>query len=559
MSQPNDPSANLTRLQRSVEAMERPLLILAVVAVGLDLFELSGLDTGRLGPAFRGVTLLVDLAFVLDLVLKLVAFGRSYTETPWFLIDLLSCLPVLDGIAGGVILLAPARVFRGFRILRVLRGLRVLRALRSVPLFERVYHEAQGRHREARSRRLVNLGMLGLTGLTLVSVVLVRRHMERTYVVRVDAILAGGVTRSGLYDLGGGLERPAAPYVMVREADVDGRRRTVYFDFHPIDHRIDQFEFFLTVGMVFAMAMFLYIMTFHERDVTQAQLRGLLSMALPSQVAETFVSTPDAYNQRSRGPATVLFMDFVGFSRICEELADDPDKLSSHLEAAMGQLVGELARHDMILDKFIGDAVMSFRGGPLVPDEPAEHARRAVLAALGSVSALASLDDPYFRSIKIGGASSANCIVGAFGTCARLSYTILGDGVNLAARLEPASAQCGTQNLFDETTYHFCQNEPGLVWRRWGKIRVAGRKGPVQVYEVFDGRDLANAAFIATFHLGLEAFERRDVESALDLFRLSDSQRAGGDPPSRVYARRCEPLARVDGPVAWEPVFETHK
>ena len=114
----------------------------------------------------------------------------------------------------------------------------------------------------------------------------------------------------------------------------------------------------------------MYIMAYHQLDVTQAQLRGLLNLALPRQVAERFVIDPTAYSQKSRMPATIMFMDFVGFTQTCEELAHDPDPLSAHLEAAMDRLVGELVKHDLIIDKFIGDAVMSFRGGPLVGGRP---------------------------------------------------------------------------------------------------------------------------------------------------------------------------------------------
>ena len=142
--------------------------------------------------------------------------------------------------------------------------------------------------------------------------------------------------------------------------------------------------------------------------------------------------------------------------------------------------------------------------------------------------------------MKIGGARRSDCLIGAFGTSARLSYTILGDGVNLAARLEPASGQCGTQNLFCETTHQLCAGRPDLAWRRWGRIRVAGKSDPVEVFEAFDAVDLGDPTFIATFHRALEAFERNDFDRARDLFLLADSQRPGGDEPSRDYARWCE-------------------
>ena len=292
--------------------------------------------------------------------------------------------------------------------------------------------------------------------------------------------------------------------------------------------------------MMFSMVMFMYIMGYHQMDVTETQLRGLLNLALPRQVADQFLIDPTAYTRKSREPATVLFMDFVGFTRTCEAMAHDPDLLSSHLEAAMDRLVGELVRHDLIIDKFIGDAVMSFRGGPLVGGTPSEHARRAVRAALDSTAALAELNDPYFHRVKIGGASADDCLIGAFGTSARLSYTILGDGVNLAARLEPACGQCGTQNLFDETDL------PPL--RRLRRVRLAAvgprpRRGQVRAGPGLRGvRRRPRSATPRSSPPSTCASKPTSATTssrARDLFLLADSQRPGGDEPSRDYAGRC--------------------
>jgi adenylate cyclase len=225
----------------------------------------------------------------------------------------------------------------------------------------------------------------------------------------------------------------------------------------------------------------------------------------------------------------------------------------------MDRLVGELVRHDLIIDKFIGDAVMTFRGGPLVTGTPGDHAYRAVRAAVDSIKALGELGDPYFHRVKIGGASSDDCLIGAFGTSARLSYTILGDTVNVAARLEPASAQCGTQNLFCDTTYHLCAHRSDLVWRRWGQVRLVGRVAPIIVYEAFDHAVYDDWSFVATFHRALEAFERGDFDRARELFIQADAQRPNGDEPSRSYVGWCEGLLLEGPPMGWEPVFETHK
>jgi class 3 adenylate cyclase len=546
------------RLEPLVEASENALLGLAILSMALYLLELYGLPDWA-SRIVTVVTLLIDLTFVLDLAVKIGTQGTVYTDSPWFLIDLLSCLPVFDTVANGLVWPRSLRFVRGLRLLRILRGLRVLRALRTLPAFEQFSHELKGSEKRRTYHRRMNLGLLVLTGTMLITIVGFRRSLEREYLARIDNGLAENLTVGHLRDLGGSLVPPEGPSVLERTATVDNRERTVYFDSRGIDKEVNDFEFFLMLGMIFSMVLFIYLLTFYNLEITRTQLRGLLNLALPRQVADQFVEDPSAYTRKSRMPATVLFMDFVGFTSICESFADDPDTLSMHLEAAMDRLVSELVKHDMIIDKFIGDAVMSFRGGPLVEGSAADHAYRAVWAALDSIRALAELDDPYFKQVKIGGASADDCLIGAFGTSARLSYTILGDGVNLAARLEPASAQCATQNLFSESTYRLCSGHTEIVWRRWGRIRVSGKTEAVTVYEAFDARLLPDDRFVATFHDALALFEHDDVERARSAFLLADSERPGGDPPSRFYARRCDALLSSGLPVGWEPAFEMHK
>ena len=349
-----------------------------------------------------------------------------------------------------------------------------------------------------------------------------------------------------------------APRTADGQPDLDGVWTTVYFSTGEVEQRSNEVEFFLILGMISSMLILMYIIAYHQLDVTQAQLRGLLTLSLPRRVAEALVSDPDCYRTKSRGPATIVFMDFVGFSGVCASLAHDPDKLSTHLEGAMDRIVTVLREHDMIIDKFIGDAIMSFRGGPLVAGGPEEHARRAAASALAADRTLRTLNDLYFHHVKIGVASADDCLIGSFGTSARLSYTILGDAVNLAARLEPASAQCGTRNLFDAATHRLCAARPEFVWRRWGRVRVVGRGEPVLVYEAFDADELESREFLDAFHDGLEAFERGDIDAARLEFSRAERLRPGGDPASLHYIAWCDRLIS-DGTEDWSSVFDAHK
>jgi class 3 adenylate cyclase len=548
------------RLETLIETMDRPLLVLAIVTMILYMCDLRELFGGA-QTVYSVLMIAIDFIFLFDLILKIRTLGKDYIHTPWFLIDLLSCLPVLDVLANGALSLRAIRFIRGFRILRILRGLRVLRVFRHIPAFEQLTRETSGHESHRAFHRYMNIAMVTLTVAVLVIIVAARKNLESRHLEQIDSTLRAGPTEGNLKLFGGSYERPrSTSNYVTREVTIDGARRTVYFDLEPVEQRSDEIEFFLILGMIITMLFFMYIMVYQQIDVSQGQLVALLNLALPKQVAERLVTQPGSYGQKSRMPATILFMDLVGFTHTCEELADRPDQLAAHLEGALDRLVCELVRHDLIIDKFIGDAVMSFRGGPLVSGDLPEHAYRGVRAALDSSKALTALNDPYFYRVKIGGASSDDCLIGAFGTSVRLSYTILGDAVNLAARLEPACAQCGTANLFDETTAQLCADRPDLVWRRWGRIRVAGKAQPVEVFEAFDTADVGAAPlFVDTFHRALEAFEHYDFDRARELFLLADHQREGGDEPSQSYIHWCERLLLTGAPVGWEPVFETHK
>jgi adenylate cyclase len=218
--------------------------------------------------------------------------------------------------------------------------------------------------------------------------------------------------------------------------------------------------------------------------------------------------------------------------------------LAEHLELVMDAVVERLIAHDLIIDKFIGDAVMAFRGGPLVEGDPTDHARRVVRAALEAAGVLSDINDPYFAHVKIGCASDDECMIGAFGTSRRLSYTVLGDGVNLAARLEPASGQCGAQALFCDETHRLCGEMPGIAWRRWGTIRVKGKTEPQTVWEAFDTSRLSDVAFIKIYEEARGIFEEGDLLAARPLFISADTARPDGDKPSRLHSAWCDDLIK---------------
>ena len=301
----------------------------------------------------------------------------------------------------------------------------------------------------------------------------------------------------------------------------------------------------------------LAIVRYQLPDVSAQQVRTLLNVALPEQVAGRLMKDPTAYGHSVRGPATVIFCDLSGFTASVEALGGDLDALKRNLESCLDAVVAVHLKHDLIVDKFIGDAVMSFRGGDMVEGDPEDHARRVVKASVESAQALVRVNNPWFRTMKIGGASAADILIGTFGTSRRLSYTVLGDRVNLASRLEGQCGKFGVSNLFDQTTRELAHDCDGIVWRRVGRIRVQGKQEPITVHEALDAA--TDTAWVAGYEAAVDRFEARDFAGARAGFEAALAARGGEDGPSKVFVAECEALAKHGVPDGWEPILQTKK
>jgi adenylate cyclase len=254
---------------------------------------------------------------------------------------------------------------------------------------------------------------------------------------------------------------------------------------------------------------------------------------------------------------TVLFSDIRGFTTIAERL--DPPRLLELLNeylAPMTEIV--VSEEQGTLDKYIGDAIMAFWGAP---QEQPDHALRACRAALAMVDRLGALRERWrargLPDVDVGiGINTGPMSVGFVGSQDRFyNYTVLGDAVNLASRLEGANKAYGTRILLGPSTH--AEVRERVVARALDLLRVKGKREPVRVHEL-----LALApgtpellAFVERFHLGLEAYAARRWDEAVARFLEADRLR-GGDPASLRYVERCEAMRRAPPPDDWDGVFE---
>jgi adenylate cyclase len=252
---------------------------------------------------------------------------------------------------------------------------------------------------------------------------------------------------------------------------------------------------------------------------------------------------------------TVFFSDISGFTTIAEQLG--PEELMLHLSEYFDELTRILSEHQGTVDKYIGDGIMAFWGAPL-PD--ADHASRACQAALLCQARLKVLNQKWAEAGKPVfptriGISTGETVVGNVGSSERINYTVMGDNVNLASRLEGANRLYATGILVSQTTYEKVAAE--FWFRPVDIIAVKGKTAETTVYELMGRKGVGEtdsiAALCREFTRGFNAYQERHWAAGADFFgRLA--QEFPGDALTALYLRRCRQYLEQPPGVDWKGV-----
>jgi len=290
-------------------------------------------------------------------------------------------------------------------------------------------------------------------------------------------------------------------------------------------------------------------------DREKVQLRGAFQHYLNESVMESMLQNPEKLKLGGeKKEMTVLFSDIRGFTTLSERMT--PEALVKFINAYLTPMTRIVFEEGGTLDKYIGDALMAFWGAPV--DQP-DHALRACRASIRFLDALNLLKQGWkeeeLPDIDIGvGINSGPMIVGNMGSDIRFDYTVMGDSVNLASRLEGTNKEYGTRILISENTYALVQGQVNA--RRLGAVRVKGKKKPVGIYEL-------RGAMPAT---GQEAETVRTFEAAVDAYtqqRFVDAERGfqavleqwREDPPSLRYLEEIAVFKVRPPETGWDGVY----
>lgn len=242
-------------------------------------------------------------------------------------------------------------------------------------------------------------------------------------------------------------------------------------------------EIIFPISLIFLSYVGIIFWRFLGEEKEKRWIKKTFSHYLSSPVMEEILSHPERLRLGGeRKDLTVLFSDIRGFTSLSEKMS--PEEVVNLLNEYLSEMTKIVFRWGGTLDKFIGDALMAFWGAPLAqPDHPL----RAVNCAREMLKELKGLQQKWLAEkkpvIDIGiGINSGAMVAGNMGSLERMDYTVIGDNVNIAARLEGLNRQFHTHILISEETYHRIKSS--IPCRSLGEIKVKGKEESIKIYEV---------------------------------------------------------------------------
>jgi len=283
-----------------------------------------------------------------------------------------------------------------------------------------------------------------------------------------------------------------------------------------------------------ALSIYRYFLSEQENSFIRKTFQSYVS----PEVAKAMLDNPEKIKLGGEFKVlTILFSDVELFTTIAETMS--PEQLTKTLNEYLSFMTEQVFLSQGTLDKYIGDAVMAFWGAPLDDDQ---HAIHAVTCALNMIQ-----KQQIFKT-RIG-INTGRVSVGNMGSMNQFAYTVIGDAVNLASRLENLNKYYQTQMLVTDDTFLLIKDD--FVCRKIDVVSVVGKTQVITIYEVLDFKSNTHQyPFLEQFERGVEAYLAGEFEQAINIFK---QDQLAHDPVARVLTTRCETL--LSKPIEWKGIW----
>ncbi|MGK5094234.1 CHASE2 domain-containing protein [Deltaproteobacteria bacterium TL4] len=284
-------------------------------------------------------------------------------------------------------------------------------------------------------------------------------------------------------------------------------------------------------------------------------IKDIFGYYLSPNIVEVLVNEPSKLKLGGeKREMTAFFSDIQGFSTISENL--NPEELVDWINVYLTEMCQIIARYDGTVDKFIGDAIVAFWNAPLIQED---HAKLACFASLEMQTRLQELRPQWQQkgypliNVRIG-LNTGPMVVGNMGAAKRMDYTVMGDAVNLASRLEGINKFYKTYLIISEYTYE--KVEAFVDVRKLDTIQVVGKNEPVTIYQLLDRKNGVSgirAEMVESYQRGFEFYQNWNFSAALICFEAA-LKLDPDDGPSSVFAKRCRDYIQNPPFKGWDGV-----
>ncbi len=325
--------------------------------------------------------------------------------------------------------------------------------------------------------------------------------------------------------------------------------------YYSIEYHFYYYQVVPTTLYILSIYMYLTTYEYIKEEREKKKTRDAFQHYVNASVVDSVLADPDMLKLGGqKRDMTVLFSDVRGFTTISEKL--DATTLVALMNDYLEEMTNLVLDSDGTLDKFIGDAVMAFWGAPLKQED---HAARATHTAIAMLKRMETLTEEikvkYDVDVAIGiGLNTGPMVVGNMGSKQRFNYTVLGDAVNLGARLEGQTKGYGVYLILSESTYNLVKD--WAAGRLLDLIAVKGKTLPVKIFEVVGLKKEMSAEELR----GLEEFDAavhtyyfgRRFKEGIQVFTDLKKYRKGKDKACDLYIERCEDFAENPPPENWD-------
>ena len=310
--------------------------------------------------------------------------------------------------------------------------------------------------------------------------------------------------------------------------------------------------YLLWLGLALSSYLILYSYRVFFEDQQKRWIRHAFRHYLSPHLVDQLAENPELLKLGGeRRQVAILFLDLAGFTSLSEAMSDEPEALVRLLNDYLTKFSDLIEAEGGYVDKYVGDAIMAVWGAPINCERLELAAASAAVkcnAALKKWKVDGRASSPAIAQLRIG-IHAGDAVAGNVGSEERFNYTVIGDSVNLAARLESANKNYGTAILASEDLVKGIDDS--LVARMIDKVIVAGRSQAVRIYEIVGFRDGLSAEIferLGLFENALNLYLSREFETALREF----DKIAHDDPVARVYSERAKAFAASPRDSDWD-------